>query len=312
MTTATLDDVELGEATAGEARTAIASVLRDGSPRAAERIYVALRAWVWKALNGRRRDAELRLWIDVMKRAEAYLEDAHPATAGRIAVLHELVRESVAVADALPVDRLTRKRHVTDILQALQDAPDGRMHRAALRERTGLKDSNLTRLLNMVTASGLVERHVQGKHVVLELTKAGAATAAGTASASTRPAATAPMEGVRLRLGTLQPGRDAVAIGPTEYVLLPVVPAGKPASVDKFAMVRTRTAGQVSDVVVMKRMAVRRARQTPFGQGSGYGPRRFHSSPNRPVTGNDREHTFPGSLGEARMQQNVSDRHDVG
>ena len=96
---APLDAIARGAASPAEARAALAESLKDTSPETARQVYTALRAWTWKALDGQRRDDELREWFDLLKRAESHLSDHYPAIAQRLQVLHELVYESISVAE---------------------------------------------------------------------------------------------------------------------------------------------------------------------------------------------------------------------
>ena len=176
-TETTLSDIAAGEATPEQALAVLSEVLRRGEPTAAQQAYVSLRAWVWKALNARRRDPELRAWFDVLRRMAAFLKTRDAALAERVATLHELVQESIAVAERLPVDDVIRKRHVKDIIAMLIAAPGERLDRAVIGERTGLKQGNLTRVLNMVADAGLAERTAHGKHAEFQLTRGGRAAA---------------------------------------------------------------------------------------------------------------------------------------
>lgn len=57
-----------------------------------EDAYLALRAWVWKALDGRRRYPELREWADILDAASALLaEQGQAALAERLTALHDLL-----------------------------------------------------------------------------------------------------------------------------------------------------------------------------------------------------------------------------
>ncbi len=193
-TDATLDDIALGDVTSAQARAALAEALRDGDDGTMQRAYAAMRAWVWKALDARRRDPELREWFDVLKRVAALLRTRDAALAERFATLHELVHESIAVSERLPAADVLKRLHVRDVLRLLATEQGGRLDRAVIGHHLGLKQSNLTRILNMVTAAGLAERVEHGKHAEFQLTRAGMAAAA--------------------RLGLSRPAIDAAAAQP--------------------------------------------------------------------------------------------------
>lgn len=174
-TDATLDDIALGDVAPALARAALSKALREGDPRTMQKAYAAVRAWVWKALDGRRRDPELREWFDVLKRLAAFLRTKDAALAERVVALHELVQESIAVSERFPVQSVLKRRHVRDVLKMLVSAPGGRVDRAGIGSGLGLKQGNLTRVLNMVTEAGLAERAAYGKQAEFQLTRAGEA-----------------------------------------------------------------------------------------------------------------------------------------
>ncbi len=169
----TLNDVARGELSAAKARVAVSEALKEVTPNSVGQIYASLRAWVWKALNARRRDQELREWFDLLKRAAHILERDYRLFAERIATLHDLVYESIAVSEALPVHDLLRRSHVRDVIRMVAEAPDGRVTRSDLGQRLNLKQANLTRVLTMVCTAGLFERNIMGRTAVYQLTRAG-------------------------------------------------------------------------------------------------------------------------------------------
>lgn len=172
-TDATLDGIALGDVDPAQALAALSKAFGGSEPNAVHRAYAALRAWVWKALDGRRRDPELREWFDVLRRVAAFLRPKHPLLAERVAVLHELVHESIAVSERLPTEETLQRRHVREVLSMLDMAPGNRLDRSEIGRRLGLKQGNLSRVLNMVTEAGLAERVVHGKQAEFRLTRMG-------------------------------------------------------------------------------------------------------------------------------------------
>jgi DNA-binding transcriptional ArsR family regulator len=164
-----LDAIALGEASPAQAREALEAAL-GGAPESA---CTALRAFVWKALDRRRRDTELRDWYDLLRRVEGRLAAAGSPLAERVRVLGELIEESMAVAARLPVEQLTRRLHVEALLRLLAAEPPAGVERARLGEALGLAQANLTRVLNLVLAGGLVERVPHGKAAIIRLTPEG-------------------------------------------------------------------------------------------------------------------------------------------
>jgi hypothetical protein len=128
-----MDDIALGIATAKEARNAIRKALSQPSAAAARETYAALRSWVWKALDSRRRDSELRDWHQILKAAVGVLQPDFPKDAARIDALADLVHEAVVVGEVYPVEAVTQRQHVKDILFLVHREADFRMSRGQLR-----------------------------------------------------------------------------------------------------------------------------------------------------------------------------------
>lgn len=96
-----LGRIGLGVATPLEARDALLAALEPTTREAAADAYVVLRAWTWKALDGRRRDQELRGWSDIIAAAAALMrQEGHADLAERLRALNELLLESIAVGEA--------------------------------------------------------------------------------------------------------------------------------------------------------------------------------------------------------------------
>jgi DNA-binding MarR family transcriptional regulator len=173
MAKITLDDIALGEVGPGEARAAISAALGTLTPEIAQKIYTNLRAWVWKAINGRRRDTELREWYDILKRAGSYLADDYQPLAERLHVLHELIYETISVSEVLPIREVLERRHVREVLAMLRDTPRHKLNREQIGMRLRVKQANLTRILNLMSSCGLIERATHGKQAIFELTSSG-------------------------------------------------------------------------------------------------------------------------------------------
>src|SRR4051794_29971532 len=89
-----LNMIARGDATPAEARAVLADLFDDPTPDLLQDAYLALRAWVWKALDGRRRDPELREWADILDASSALMaEHGQEAFAERLAAVHELLGE---------------------------------------------------------------------------------------------------------------------------------------------------------------------------------------------------------------------------
>jgi DNA-binding MarR family transcriptional regulator len=178
-----LSSITRGEATPSEARAAISLILEKASAQTASQIYVALRSWVWKALDGRRRDKELREWFDILKRASAFLELENKNYAERLHVLHELLFESISASDIVGRDEVLKRDHVLEVLGLFQDDPEKQLDRTDIGERLKLKQANLTRVLNIMCVAGLIERVAYGRRATFQLTRSGSSALADVRSA---------------------------------------------------------------------------------------------------------------------------------
>jgi predicted transcriptional regulator len=170
-----LDDIALGDIAIGDAQKVVFEALTKLDRTSAQRIYAALRDWLWKTVNARRRDEELSEWYDLMRRAAARLSTEHKDLSERITALYELLYESVAVSEALPIESVVKRKHVQGVLNILAVAHRGALDRVQLQTILGLNQANLSRIISMMEASGLVERTISGKHVRVALTRTGAA-----------------------------------------------------------------------------------------------------------------------------------------
>lgn len=168
-----LDKIATGEISISAATELLRQNLDQLSEKKAKKVYTVLRAWVWKALNERRRDNELRQWHSLISHASACMEDEFVHHAVRIQVLHELVYESISAKQVYSHDDLVGRSHVKEILIYIYEGPDHSIERRKLVERLGLKDANLSRVLAMMLNAGLVERSARGKHAIFSLTSSG-------------------------------------------------------------------------------------------------------------------------------------------
>ena len=147
-----------------------------GSPRRTllQDAYLALRAFAWKALDQRRRDPELREWDDLLCAAATLMaQHGQPALAERLTALHELLGESVAVSETLVAQDITRRQHVAERRCDFLASKGGQANRSAIGAQLSLGQANLTRVLNLMLAAGLIERTTLGKEAVFSLSRTG-------------------------------------------------------------------------------------------------------------------------------------------
>ncbi|WP_156408019.1 hypothetical protein [Ensifer sp. Root127] len=169
----TLDLIALTDVSVQDAHALIAEALKDDSKRTAQKICSVMREWVWNALNERRRDAELKQWYKLLQRTSSYLEDRHALEAERLKLLYELVYESISASQIMrPVD-IVKRSHVQEILVMLLEERDQTLGRVAISTQLKIKDANLSRVLKLMLASGLVERLRLGRTADFKLTTEG-------------------------------------------------------------------------------------------------------------------------------------------
>lgn len=179
------------EADVGAARVVIWQIL--GTANGHKAAYAALCKWTWRAMLERRLDDELASWhrllLDAAGRLGAESDDRaktqargrldRPAAAERLRALADLVRMSIDAANAsLPRD-LTARAHVMEILRVLADAGE-HVDREQIKQRLNLRDANLSRVMTLLAANGLVERRPRGKTAVFCIMPRGLAAVAST------------------------------------------------------------------------------------------------------------------------------------
>ena len=168
-----LNSIARAEASAAQARETLLAVLGQPSEELLQDAYLALRAFAWKALDQRRRDPELREWDDLLCAAATLMaQHGQPALAERLTALHELLSESVAVSETLAAQDITRRQHVAEVLDFLA-SNGGQANRSAIGAQLSLGQANLTRVLNLMSTAGLVERTSLGKEAVFSLSRRG-------------------------------------------------------------------------------------------------------------------------------------------
>lgn len=146
MIDAGLNRIALADADIKEARAILQSALDGMTPDLAHEVGIALRAWVWKALTSRRSDQELTEWHGLFEQVRARLTPINAMAAERVAVLSELIYESIASADISDPELVLQRSHARKLLALLLTAPDLRRDRSWLEPQLGLPQANLTRM----------------------------------------------------------------------------------------------------------------------------------------------------------------------
>jgi len=170
-----LNEIARDDASPAEARDVLLSIFGQPTPDLLNDAYLALRSWVWKALDQRRRDSELRDWNDMLSATATLMaNNGQPSLAERLRALSELVSESINVAETFGASDITKRQHVTKALGFLAES-GGAANRSDIGRHLGLEQANLTRVLNMMSAAGLVERSKIGRESLFALLRAGQA-----------------------------------------------------------------------------------------------------------------------------------------
>lgn len=168
-----LSRIALNHATSFEARVILQSALEDDSAERMEEICQALRSWTWKVLVERRDDPGMVDWHEILRRVAGRIQERHPLRAAALDMLSQLVHESIASADistpALVLQRSQNRR----ILGMLDIAPGGLLPMGELERELSIPSTNVTRLVNMLLAAGLVTKTTRQACVTIEITRKG-------------------------------------------------------------------------------------------------------------------------------------------
>lgn len=168
-----LDRIALADASAVEARAILQQALAQPSVDVFKKVASTMRAWAWKALTSRRSDSELADWHDLLRRLATRANDVDQKLAARFEMLAELIHESIASAEISDPKFVLQRSHTRKMLTLLAEAPDKRLERSELGTQLGLQQANLTRVINMLVDAGLVIKSMDGKRLVVEITRAG-------------------------------------------------------------------------------------------------------------------------------------------
>ncbi|WP_316227109.1 hypothetical protein [Bradyrhizobium sp. SZCCHNS3052] len=138
-----------------------------------ERLYATLGAWLWKALDGRRRDQELREWYDILRRCSATVAEKNPAYGERFKAFYDLLDMSIATSAVSDAGKILSRQHVINVLKILQKAGGAPVEKATIAQELGLGAENLSRVLHMMGNARLLERTTYGKKAFFAITREG-------------------------------------------------------------------------------------------------------------------------------------------
>lgn len=181
---ALLERIAIGDLSPDQAKDVILDLLDspatgpDEPPECWPEIWYALRSWTWKAIYQRRRDHDdLRDWMTVLDLTHVHATERRIRDADRVLVLIEMVDELISTSTAFSQEEVLQRAHVPDILCLLRLQDDYMLPRADIQAQLGLKTANLSRVLNMMLLTDLLERVPDGKKASFRLTSSGLAAA---------------------------------------------------------------------------------------------------------------------------------------
>ena len=179
MSTVSLNGIARADASPAQARETLFAIFDQPNPALLCDVYLALRAWVWKTLDQRRRDTELGDWNDILDAASSLMKQHGQQVLGeRISTLHELISESIAVGERLPASDVTRRQHVSRALHFLAEQ-GGKANRSTIGAKLGLVEADLTHVLNLMLEASLIERTTLVQEAAFALSRTGMAAARG-------------------------------------------------------------------------------------------------------------------------------------
>lgn len=167
-----LEDLALGEVTLEEGAKVVGGCLAKLDLEISHELYQALRSWMWKTLEARRRDDELSGWMDLFSRASSHVEDHSKELSIKLEGFMELLHASIMTAGAAAHRDPLQKKHVKQALRIVYRG-GGRVRRKHLMATLGLKAPNLSRVMTPLQDDGLVMREIEGREVFYRLTMKG-------------------------------------------------------------------------------------------------------------------------------------------
>ncbi|MGE8131497.1 DUF7343 domain-containing protein [Methylobacterium sp. NPDC080182] len=160
----------------GEALQRLRALLTDvecsNVEEAAETAYEALRSVVWQFVSGRAEGDEPRAWADVVLRVRQSLRLKGSPIAERLTTLYDMLDQTVRFGELATVRRSTTGANVAAILKCIQEH-GGEARRGLIAEKTGIRSSNLSRILSNMCAEGLISRASRGREVVVSIAPEG-------------------------------------------------------------------------------------------------------------------------------------------
>lgn len=170
----TYDDLERGSLSAADARHFVQHLLQSGPDQEiAGDLYDSLRVLTGRILRDKSDSENLRAWYSLIDAVSAQFDELEDPWAARIEVLAELLSDRLGMLESRPAHEVLQRRHVPDLLELLDRHTGELVRRNELRDRLGLAEANLSRILTLLVDTGLIERSKQGKEALFSICSLG-------------------------------------------------------------------------------------------------------------------------------------------
>lgn len=127
----------------------------------------------WRLVSARIFDDELIDWQNLQKFVAGHFRrKGNLEAAGQIKTMHEMMARAHRFAEAQPIEEVLGRKHVRSILVFLR-SQDLAASRQAILDHVKIGDANLSRVMLVLSSSGLVTRKLVGKTAHFKLTDAG-------------------------------------------------------------------------------------------------------------------------------------------
>lgn len=166
-----------GEKTPADAITLIRDLLAQEISE--DEIYAALAAGMWQSLTDRKYGQEARAWQDAYRQIGALFKArSRIDLSERLRGFADLAAASARFGEVHERKSLVQRPHVISILKLIAELGGQDIRRELVREKTGLGDANLSRILGTLSSAGLISRQRNEREVVLTITRDGLAVVA--------------------------------------------------------------------------------------------------------------------------------------
>lgn len=161
-----------GECTPDEAISIVRPLAKERQNHPA--IYDALSLACWRVVSIHVTPDIARRWFDVCRQASSLLR-AHKSEdfAERALALADQCLSTARFGETHSLHAILNRPYVIDILRAVDNRGRAHTERRVIEAATGIGKANLSKLLGVLEAANLVQRHRQGQRVNVSLTDLG-------------------------------------------------------------------------------------------------------------------------------------------